>query len=117
MTGLGDLVAGALLLTGAVFSFTAGVGLLRLSGVLSRLHTTSKPQLVGLILVLIAVGLRSGSPLDIGMLVLTAAFQLLTAPVTAHMIGRAAYRSGHAQPGLQATDELRDALRDEPPLD
>lgn len=114
MTDPADLITGALLLGGAVFSFTAGVGLLRLSGVLSRLHTTSKPQLVGLILVLTAVGLRTDAPLDIGILILTAAFQLLTAPVSAHMIGRAAYRSGHIQPGLLPTDELRDALRDSP---
>jgi multicomponent Na+:H+ antiporter subunit G len=45
------------------------------------------------------------------MLLLVAAFQLLTAPVSAHMISRVAYRRRHVRRDLLLVDELRDAER------
>ena len=44
------------------------------------------------------------------MLVLVAAMQLLTTPVAAHMVGRAAYRTGQVREDLLLTDELTTAL-------
>ena len=46
----------------------------------------------------------------VGMLVLVAAMQLLTTPVAAHMVGRAAYRTGQVREDLLLTDELMTAL-------
>ena len=43
------------------------------------------------------------------MLLLVAAFQLLTAPVSAHMISRVAYRRRHVRRDLLLVDELREA--------
>ena len=43
------------------------------------------------------------------MLLLVAGFQLLTAPVSAHMISRVAYRRRHVRRDLLLVDELRDA--------
>jgi multicomponent Na+:H+ antiporter subunit G len=43
------------------------------------------------------------------MLLLVAAFQLLTAPVSAHMISRVAYRRRHVRRDLLLVDEWRDA--------
>ena len=103
---MSDLVVAVLLLVGAVFSVTAGIGLLHFPDLLSRLHTGTKPQLVGLLMVLVAVGLRIGTPFDIGILVLIGAFQLMTAPVSAHMVGRAAYRAAKVHHDLLLTDEL-----------
>jgi multicomponent Na+:H+ antiporter subunit G len=42
------------------------------------------------------------------MLLLVAAFQLLTAPVSAHMISRVAYRRRHVRRDLLLVDELDD---------
>ncbi len=42
------------------------------------------------------------------MLLLVAVFQLLTAPVSAHMISRVAYRRRHVRRDLLLVDELRD---------
>ena len=47
------------------------------------------------------------------MLLLVAAFQLLTAPVSAHMISRVAYRRRHVRRDLLLVDELREAERRE----
>lgn len=43
-------------------------------------------------------------------LVVIAALQLLTTPVAAHMVGRAAYRTGQVRDDLLVTDELTTAL-------
>lgn len=89
-----DVVAGACLLGGAFFSLTAAIGALRLPDLLSRMHAVTKPQVLGLILLLagLAIQLRDASVL--GMLLLIIVFQLLTAPVAAHMVARTAYRLG-----------------------
>lgn len=86
--GLLCLVAGALL------CLAAAAGLLRFPDLLTRMHAAAKPQVLGVLLVLAGVGLRTRSGLDIGMLVLIGLFQMLTVPVGAHMVGRAAYRVG-----------------------
>jgi multicomponent Na+:H+ antiporter subunit G len=101
-----DFVAGALLLAGALFSLTAGIGLVRFPDLLSRLHTGAKPQVLGLLATLIAIGLSTVATIDFGILALIGIFQVMTAPVAAHMIARAAYRAGRVREDLLLTDEL-----------
>lgn len=106
---IADVVAAVLLLAGALLSILAAVGLLRFPYLLARMHAGTKPQVLGLLLILTAVGLRLRSLDDIGMLVVVALSQLLIAPVTAHMIGRAACRQGEIDEDL-LVDELTPAL-------
>lgn len=88
-------VAGLLcLVAGALLCLAAAVGLLRFPDLLTRMHAATKPQVLGVLLVLAGVGLRTRSGLDLGMLILIGLFQMLTVPVGAHMVGRAAYRVG-----------------------
>jgi multicomponent Na+:H+ antiporter subunit G len=108
-----DILAGACLLCGAVLSFAAGVALLRFPDLLARMHAATKPQVLGLLLILTGAALRLGTVVDITTLVLVGAFQLTTAPVAAHMVGRAAYRAGQFRRDLLVTDELAAA----PPSD
>lgn len=89
-----DIAAAAFMLSGAILCVLAGIGLLRLPDVLTRMHAATKPQALGLLLVLIGAGLRLRSAIDLGTLILVGLFQLLTSPVAAHMVGRAAYRTG-----------------------
>ncbi|KNX38032.1 monovalent cation/H(+) antiporter subunit G [Luteipulveratus halotolerans] len=93
-TQVADVVGLACLTAGAVLCLCAAIGLLRFPDLLTRMHAATKPQVLGVLLVLIGVGLRIRSGLDVGMLVLIGAFQLLTVPVAGHMVGRAAYRTG-----------------------
>lgn len=101
-----DVVAAACLIGGGALCAAAGLGLLRFPDTLSRMHTTAKPQVLGLVLVLVAVGLRLGSSEDLPTLALIIVFQLATVPVAAHMVGRAAYRSGIARKDLLIVDDL-----------
>lgn len=95
-TAVADGVAAFCLLGGAFFSLTAAVGALRFSNLLSRMHAATKPQVLGMMLILIGLALRLLDPSALGFLLLTAVFQLLTAPVAAHMVARAGYRTGQA---------------------
>ncbi|MBC8993417.1 MULTISPECIES: monovalent cation/H(+) antiporter subunit G [Micromonospora] len=103
---IADWAGGVLLLAGAVLGLIAGIGLVRFPDVLDRMHTATKPQVLGVLLLLAGLALRLRTPSDLGMLVLVAIFQLSTAPVAAQMIGRAAYRSGRVDRSLLDVDEL-----------
>lgn len=105
-----DVAVAVLLLTGVTLSLVAGIGILRFPGLYSRMHAATKPSTLGLLLVLAGAALRMADPGDVVELALVAAFQLLTAPVAAHMVGRAAYRSGAAGTRNAEVDELAERL-------
>ncbi len=107
--GLADLLSGVCLIAGALLSLAAGIGLVRFPDVLSRMHAATKPQVLGLLLILAGVALRLRSGADLTTLLLVGIFQLATAPVAAHLVGRAAYRSGRFRPELLVVDELADS--------
>ncbi|MEZ7128855.1 monovalent cation/H(+) antiporter subunit G [Nonomuraea sp. AD125B] len=101
-----DTAAVVCLTGGALLCLAAGVALVRFPDLLSRMHAATKPQVLGLLLVLLGCGLRLRTGVDVTTLVLIGAFQLATAPVAAHMVGRAALRERRPDPELLVTDEL-----------
>jgi multicomponent Na+:H+ antiporter subunit G len=101
-----DVLAAACLLGGALLAFAAGVGVVRFPDLLARMHSATKPQVLGLVLVLIGLALRLRSGPALWMLLLVAVFQMLTSPVAAHMVGRAGYRTGKVRHELLVVDEL-----------
>ncbi|RYV50966.1 monovalent cation/H(+) antiporter subunit G [Pengzhenrongella frigida] len=105
-TTVADVVAAICLLGGSLLAFAAGVGLVRFPDLLARMHSATKPQVLGLILVLIGLALRLRNGPAVWMLVLVVAFQLLTSPVASHMVGRAGYRTGKVRSELLVVDEL-----------
>ena len=105
-----DVLAGACLISGALLSLVAGVGLLRFPDLLSRMHAATKPQVLGLLLILAGTALRLQNTIDITTLVLVGIFQLVTAPVAAHMVGRAGYRTGKVNSEALVVDELTQDL-------
>ena len=92
-----DVLAGTLLVAGSLMATIAAIGIVRFPDVLSRMHAATKPQTVGLLLILTGLALRLRDLSDITIIVLIGLFQLLTAPVSAHMVGRAAFRTGFAR--------------------
>ncbi|QOC91925.1 monovalent cation/H(+) antiporter subunit G [Micromonospora craniellae] len=101
-----DIVAAVCLISGALLSLAAGVALVRFPDLLTRMHAAAKPQVLGLLLVLVGCALRLRTGVDITTLVLVGVFQLATAPVAAHMVGRAAYPHDDIRTDLLLTDEL-----------
>ena len=106
MTLAVDVLALGCLLAGAFLCLTAGLGLVRFPDVLSRMHAGTKPQVLGVLLVMVGGAIRLQGMAAAWMLLLVAAFQLLTAPVSAHMISRVAYRRRHVRRDLLLVDEL-----------
>lgn len=107
---IADVLAAACLLLGAVFTLAAGVGVLRFPDLLSRIHAGAKPQVLGVLLALAGVALRLRSGAVVATLALVGVFQLVTAPVSAHFVARAGYRTGKIDPDLLVVDELTDDL-------
>ncbi|QFG21647.1 monovalent cation/H(+) antiporter subunit G [Actinomadura sp. WMMB 499] len=103
-----DVVTAILLPAGAAFSFVGALGMLRFPDLLSRLHAATKPQTIGLLLVLGGVAPQADSRTAAAPLLLVAIFQLITAPVAAQTIGDAAYRSGSLDRDRLAVDETTD---------
>lgn len=109
LTDVLDLVALLLVLFGALLCLTASIGLLRWRDVPTRLHAATKPQILGLLVICIAVALALRAWPVIAFLVPTLIVQFATAPLGAHMVGRAAYRNGTIDEGSLVVDDLRDA--------
>lgn len=105
-----DLIAAILLLLGGILTIAAGVGLVRFPDAPSRLHAATKPQVLGLVLVLIALALSARSWSMLLVLIPVIVFQMLTAPISAHIVGRAAYRMGNFRKDLIYEDDLADAI-------
>ncbi|CEA09140.1 Na(+)/H(+) antiporter subunit G [Arthrobacter saudimassiliensis] len=107
---LHDAVVGLLMIGGALMSLAAAVGLMRFPDLMSRMHAASKPQVLGLLLFLSAIAVEFASWKLLPVLFLCWLLMLLTAPVSAHMIGRAGYRTKHLRPELLSIDELDDVV-------
>ncbi|MCO7238668.1 monovalent cation/H(+) antiporter subunit G [Aeromicrobium sp. CnD17-E] len=104
-----DVASGALLLVGSALALVAAIGLVRFPDVLTRMHAATKPQTLGLLLVLAGLALRVRDPGALTIIALVALFQLVTAPVSAHMVARAAFRTGIANTSRLERNDLDDA--------
>lgn len=101
-----DVAAASLLLAGTSLFVIAAIGLHRFTDLYGRMHAATKPATLGLLLILGAAALRVDSSGDIAKLGLIALFQLATAPVAAHLLGRAAYRGGVSLDVTTGVDDL-----------
>ncbi len=102
-------LADALVVLG-VFVITIGVyGMVRMPDTYTRLHAASKAVFLGVISLLAASGV-TGDPDIIFRAILIAAFLLLTTPVSAHVIARAAYFRREKMQAPGAVDESGSGL-------
>lgn len=103
-----EILTAVLILMGCILCIIAAIGMLRLQDTLIRMHAATKAGTLGTGLVFASVALWHG---DVGVVLkafLGLIFLFLTAPVAAHLIGRAAYRSGIALSSATWIDQLAD---------
>lgn len=87
-------VAGVVALLGATLTLVAAIGLFRLPDPATRLHAVTKASSLGTGLMLAAVVVALPH-VDVAIKAVVAfGAQLATAPISAHIIGRAAHRTG-----------------------
>jgi multicomponent Na+:H+ antiporter subunit G len=87
-----EAAAGVSLLLGGAFTVVAGVGLVRLPDVFMRMHASTKAGTLGVGLVGVALALTAEEPGVASRAIGCVAFLMMTGPVGAHLIGRAAAR-------------------------
>lgn len=104
---LPDILTAVLILGGSTLALTAAIGVVRFPDTLSRMHAATKPQVLGLLLVLAGAAIRLRGHADVGMLILAGLFAIITAPVIANRVGQLAYREQNIRDDLRLThDEL-----------
>lgn len=109
-----EMATGALLACGALFLVIAAVGLLRMPDLFMRMSTSTKASVLCVGCVLAGGGLYFGDLAVTTKVIAVIVFVGLTAPVAAHMIGRAAYREGISLWPGTLFDELKGANDPEP---
>jgi multicomponent Na+:H+ antiporter subunit G len=117
-----SLLVATLMLLGGTLMLLAAVGIARMPDLFTRMQAATKGSSLGAGCMLIAVAIHFQ---DLGITMralMIVVFIFLTAPVSAHMIARAAYFVGVPLWERTARDELRDcydrqshALEREPP--
>jgi multicomponent Na+:H+ antiporter subunit G len=102
-----ELLKGGLILVGAVFLFLAALGLVRMPDLLTRMHATTKAATLGATLIMLAVALHFSQVAVVARAFGVILFIMMTAPVAAHVIGRAGYFVGSRLWSGTVKDELR----------
>ena len=109
MHDLLQYVAGILMLLGGLLALTAAIGLLRLPDLYTRMHAASKAGAMATGLMYFALAVTAAYALD-GAVILRAfvgfVFVLLTTPVSAHLLARAAFISGYKPSDVTVIMEL-----------
>lgn len=105
MSAAVEIAAGVCLLLGGAFSLVAGVGVLRLPEVFTRLHASTKAGTLGVGLIVVAFALVTDDTRVASKAAGAIAFLLATAPIGAHLIGRAAAPPPEAETGPEPRKE------------
>ena len=87
-------ISGSLFVAGATFAVLAGVGVLRMPDVFTRMQASTKASTLGLGCLLAAMALQNPEFPFVIRAASIIAFMLLTTAVAAHVIARAVARSG-----------------------
>jgi multicomponent Na+:H+ antiporter subunit G len=108
-----ETIAAVFILIGTIFTFLSAVGLIRFPDVYTRSHAASKSSTLGVLCTLLGTFLYfliTDGYFSIR-LILGIFFVFLTAPVAAHVICRAAYRSNVELAKESIQDDLKKALK------
>lgn len=92
---------------GAIFIFLAAIGVVRMPDLYLRISVTTKAATLGIGLVLLAAAIYFNDLSITTRVLAIILFMLLTAPVGAHMIGRASYFTGVKLWGKSGFDDLK----------
>jgi multicomponent Na+:H+ antiporter subunit G len=108
-----EWVAALLIVLGCLFCLVAAIGLVRLPDTLTRMHAATKAGTLGAGLIMASVAVIFNDMGTVLRALLAVIFLYMTAPVAAHLIGRAAYCSGIRLSSRTCVDHFRDDLEGE----
>ncbi len=116
--GVADVGGALLLLAGAGLMLIAGLGVVRFPDLMLRMHAATKAGAMGVGLIGLATATSFDDASAVTRALIMVMFIMITLPVAAHVIGRAAYFAGVPLWSGTVVDELRprrEALRGAPP--
>ena len=90
-----DIIVGILLCLGTLFTLIASLGILRMPDLYTRMHAATKAGTVGLASLLLALAIAIPDITVISRVIGTMLFIFITAPVAAHLLGKATQESGY----------------------
>lgn len=102
-----SIIIGILATLGAAFVLMAGIGILRMPDTYLRMAVTTKAATLGVGLLLIAAAMYFNDLSTSTRVLAIIVFILLTAPVGAHLIGRASYIVGNELWEKSVMDDLK----------
>jgi multicomponent Na+:H+ antiporter subunit G len=104
ITLISEIIGNLLLITGSLFLFAAGLGVLRMPDTYNRIQTGTKATTLGSITVLI--GLAFLHPAWTLKLIILIFFVMLTNPVSSHALARASHSIGIHKTKTMVIDQL-----------
>jgi len=102
-----ELLCAALMVVGATFMLLAALGLVRLPDVFTRMQAAAKASVLGAGSTLLAMAVYFGDFAVTARCLAVIAFFFITAPIAAHVLGRAAHILGVPLWEGTVVDELR----------
>ena len=88
---IADAITAAVWLAGALLTLLAAVGVLRMPDVFTRMQTSTKASTLGMAFLILGAAVQVPDVASVVKLASILAFLMLTTPVAAHVIARAAY--------------------------
>ena len=102
-----EIISIAFIVIGSLFVLVSAIGVLRMPDLYMRMSSTTKAATLGVGFVLLGTAIHFWEVGIVSRALIIFSFLLLTAPVAAHMIGRAAYFDGVPLWKETKHDELR----------
>ncbi|TYC56478.1 monovalent cation/H(+) antiporter subunit G [Rhodobacterales bacterium] len=106
-----EIVTGILLVIGALFALVASIGLIRLKDVYMRMHAASKAGTLGSGVMLLALAIDATDLAIVTRALAGIVFFLLTAPISAHLLAKAAYAAGYRPCADTKHDALAETIK------
>lgn len=103
-------IGAVMMLLGGLLAVVAALGMLLLPDAPARLQAAAKPQMVALVLIVLGAAPFIRWWPALGMLLLVAAFQMITTPVLTQLLARSSYRAGTWRRDRLLVDEYAEDL-------
>ena len=85
---LRDVLSAVLMLSGSLLAVVSSIGIHRLGSTRARMHATTKPATLGVLLCAVGAATQFADVSDIAKVLVVVILQLVGAPIGAHMLGR-----------------------------
>ena len=104
---MAEIIALGFMLVGAIFTFIAALGVVRLPDLFMRMHANTKSATLGVGFIMLGAAVYFGDVTVTTRALAVILFLMITAPISSHLLARAAYFSGVPLWEKTLSDELR----------